>query len=104
MAEVSCPAGTIGLVVPFILIDPLVSGGTATPISNAISATSVTWLAQNGLRRQLTLSQSVSATFTYVFSAGDTRSPHIEEGVLEVAFGTNRFYSTTFDVNIFPYF
>lgn len=104
MAEVSCAVSTIGLVVPFVLIDPVGSGGSGIPLSNAVSITSVVWVAHNGKRRALALSQPISATFTYTMSAGDTRMPHIEEGYLEVAFGTNLFCTSTFSVNIFQHF
>ncbi len=110
MAEVSFAVSTIGLVIPFCLVDPVTSSFEgSTPISNAIAATSVVWVANNGKRRPLTLSQSVSATFTYTVSAADSRAPHIEEGCLEVTFGAspgvvNRFYTATFSVNVFQHF
>ena len=110
MAEVSFAVGTIGLVIPFCLINPLLPDAeTSIPISNALAANTVVWVAQDGRRRPLTLSQSVSATFTYVVSAGDSRVPHIEEGRVEITFGippgvVNRFFTSAFDVNVYQLF
>lgn len=105
MAEVSFAVSTVGLVIPFALIDPLASGAIgSTPISNAVAVTSATWVAQSGKRRPLTLSQAVSATFTYVVSAGDSRFPHIETGILEIAFDDNRFWTSSFAVNVYQHF
>lgn len=96
-ADVSCTVGTIGLVVPFVVTD----GGY--PISNAISAI-VTWLAQDGKQRPLTLNTPVSAEFIYIMSAWDTRAPHREEGYLRVSYDTNTFYTSFFTVSINPHF
>lgn len=105
MAEVSFAVSTIGLVIPFSLINLPLSGASGTiPISNAINATSVTWISQRGEQRPLTLSQAVSATFTYVISASDSRSPHIEEGYLEVAFGEHKFSTSTFAMRVHQHF
>lgn len=105
MAVVSFAVSTVGLVIPFALINlPLSGASEVTPISNAINATSVVWVSQNGKRRPLTLSQALSATFTYVVSAGDSQSPHIEEGYLEVAFDTNIFSTSAFDMQVHQHF
>jgi hypothetical protein len=105
MAEVSFAVSTIGLIIPFCLIDPLLSGMTGgIPISNAIHVTTATWIAHNGKRRPLTLSQAVSATWTYQISAGDSRTPHIEEGYLEVRFAENTFHTSTFRMSVYQHF
>ena len=105
MAEVSFAVSTVGLVIPFALINPVASGDVGyVPISNAVAVTSVTWIAHNGQRRPLTLSQPISATFTYTVSAGDSRTPHIEEGYLEVTFGDNRFMTSTFRMVVHQHF
>ena len=105
MAEVSFAVSTIGLVIPFSLIDPLASGATSgTPLSNALSITSATWIAQNGKHRPLTLSQASFALFTYVISAGDSRVPHIEEGYLEVRYEGNAFMTSNFRMNVYQHF
>ena len=105
MAEVSFAVNTIGLVIPFCLIDPFLSGGGGgLPISNAINVTTATWIAHNGKRRPLTLSQAVSATFTYIVSASDSRSPHIEEGYIEVRFDEHTFATSSFKINVYQHF
>ena len=104
MAEVSLAVSTIGLIIPFILTDPAVSGTAPQPISNAVSVTSVIWVTNTGRQRTLTLSQPVSATWTYVTSLADTRTVHIEEGYLQIAFGTNVFYSSSFMMSIHGHF
>ena len=104
MAEVSFAVSTIGLVIPFVLTDPPISGFGAVPISNATLVTSCTWLNNRGQGRILTLSQAVSATFTYVVSGYDSRVAHVEEGYLEVKFGTNAFYTSSFLMTVFQHF
>ena len=103
-AAFSCPVSTVGLVLPFVLTDPpTLEGFTGIPVSNAESAT-VTWLNQHGGRRLLTLSNADSATFTYILSMADTRSPHIEEGVLQVSIGTAVFFTSAFLFRVNPHF
>ena len=110
MSEISFAVGTIGLVIPFCLINPLLPDASSSiPISNALAANTVVWVAHNGKRRPLTLSQPVSATFTYVVSADDSRMPHVEEGRVEITFGSppgvvNRFYTSAFGVNVYQHF
>jgi hypothetical protein len=105
MAAVSFAVSTIGLVIPFCLIDPLVSGSEGgVPISNAIQITSATWVAHDGRQRPLTLSQPISALFTYQLTAADSRTPHIEEGYVEVRFAEKTFKTGTFAVNCFQSF
>jgi len=100
----SCFQSTVGLVLPFVLVDPPVAPATqGEPISNAESAV-VTWINQQGLRRVLILSYSPSAVFTYTLSMGDTRSPHFEMGYLEVAFGASKFPTSAFALNVIPHF
>lgn len=102
--EFTCAASTVGLVLPFILVDPPVAGATTSvPISNAESAT-VVWLSQSGQRRPLQLSYAESATFTYTLSMGDTRTPHSESGVLQVTFGTGVFFTSAFQFVVAPHF
>ena len=81
-SDISFAAGTIGLVLPFILTE------NGYPISNAISAT-VTWMASDGQQRPLTLASPISAVFTYTVSANDWRTPRRETGYLRVSYGTN---------------
>lgn len=105
MAAVSFAVSTIGLIIPFCLIDPLLSGmSSGTPISNAVAITSAIWVAHNGRRRPLVLSQAMSATFTYQISSVDSRTPHIEEGYIEVHFAENTFHTSTFQVNVYQHF
>lgn len=102
--EFTCAASTVGLVLPFILVDPPVPPATeGLPISNAESAT-VVWLSQSGQRRPLQLSYAESATFTYTLSMGDTRIPHSESGVLQVTFGTGVFFTSAFQFVVAPHF
>jgi len=96
-SDISFPAGTIGLVVPFVLLD------NGVPISNAVSAT-VTWIAQNGVQRLLSLSSPVSAVFTYRISANDSRTAHTELGYLMVSYGSNAFPTGVFTVNVTAHF
>ena len=96
-SDVSYVVSTIGLIIPFCITD----GGV--PISNALSA-SVTWVAQNGTQRALTLTTPVSAIFTYQTTIKDARTPHREQGYLMVSFGVNVFYTSSFTVNIVPHF
>lgn len=93
MSELSFYMGTIGLVLPFVVTEH------GLPISNAQSAT-VTWLNNRGVQRHLTLTSPVSAEFCYTTSAGEFRTPHIEEGVLRVSFYTNVFYTSSFTTRI----
>lgn len=86
MADVSFPAGTIGLVIPFVLED------NGAPLSNAQSAT-VTWLGDDGSARLLSLASAVSAEFTYVTSATEFTFPTQFKSVLRVSFGGNVFYA-----------
>ena len=95
MAEVSFPVSTVGLIVPFVLTNEGFSGNVGSLVSNAISITSCVWISERGVRRALTLSQSVSATFTYTISAGDSRFPHVEAGYLEVVYGGNVFFGVS---------
>jgi hypothetical protein len=105
MAEVSFAVSTIGLIIPFCLYDPIASAtGEKIPISNAIAITSATWVAHNGRRRPLTLSQAISATFVYQVSAMDSRTAHIEEGYLEICFAENVFATSSFQMCVFPHF
>jgi len=97
-ADISCTISTVGLLIPFVLTDPI-----GTPISNALSA-NVTWISQDGKQRPLTLTIPASAVFVYTTSIADTRSPHHEEGYLAVSFGSNVFFTSSFTVNVLPHF
>ena len=106
MADVafSCAVSTVGLILPFILTDPPLSAGLpGNPISNAASA-SVTWITATGGRRGLALSSPTSAVFTYTTSMGDTRSPRLEEGYLEVTIGGAVFPTSSFLFRVIPHF
>ncbi len=96
---ISLAQGTIGLVIPFVITDP----GTSTPISNAGSA-SITWINPLNFRRPLVLSSVGSAVFTWTITAQDSRLARIEDGVLAISFGTNLFYSSSFQMSVHPRF
>ena len=105
MAEVSFPVSTVGLVIPFVLTEEGFVDGQGAVLSNAVSITSCIWVSERGMRRELTMSQPVSATFTYTISAGDSRFPHVEAGYLEVRYGTNVFFGiSSFMMNIHQHF
>lgn len=100
----SCFVSTVGLVLPFVLTDPVLAAGMAgTPISNAASA-SVTWINQQGLRRVLAYSNETSAVFTYTLSAGDTRTAHQEQGYLVVSIGTAVYPTAPFLFRVVDHF
>jgi hypothetical protein len=95
--DVSCIVSTVGLVIPFVVLD----GGL--PISNALSAT-VVWISQRGISRTLTLESPVSASFIYTTSAHDFRTPMTEEGYLAVRFPGSEFPTQPFTVRIHGHF
>lgn|SRR3990167_5089106 len=101
MAEVSFVVSTVGLTIPFVITEPN-EFGSYVPISNALSST-VTWHANDGRRRALTLTTPVSAVFTYTVSARDWMTPHTEVGRCFVSFGTNGFWTGKFGVTITPH-
>lgn len=96
-SDVSFAVSTIGLIIPFIVTE------NGYPISNAVSA-NVTWIAQNGVTRPLTLSIPVSAVFVYQVSLADSRIPHLEQGYLRVSYNTTVFYTSSFTINVVPHF
>ena len=96
-SDVSFAVSTVGLIIPFVVTD------NGIPISNALSA-NVTWIAQNGVQRPLTLTIPVSAVFVYQTTIKDSRVPHTEQGYLQVSYGTNVFYTSSFTVNVVPHF
>jgi len=98
-SDVSFTLGTVGLVLPFVVTDK----ATGLPISNALSAT-VTWVAQNGVRRPLTLEVPASAVYVYTVSAGDFRTPRREVGRLFVDYGVTEFWTSNFTVAVHPVF
>ena len=98
-SDVSFAVGTIGLLIPFIITDP--AGGD--PLSNALSA-NVVWIAQNGIQRPLTLLTPASAVFVYRVVLRDSRIAHTEQGYLQVSYGPNVFYTSSFTVNVAPHF
>ncbi len=103
-AAFSCFVSTIGLVLPFVLLDPPTTDGEpGVPISNAESA-SVTWVNQQGIRRPLTYSNQEAALFTYVLSSGDTRSPHQEQGYLQVSLGAAVYMTSAFLFRVIDHF
>lgn len=102
MPDIAVAVSTVGLVVPFILTDPALSGASALPISNAGSVT-CTWMNPYGVARALTLSQTLSATFAYTLSTGDTRVPHLEEGWLRVSLGSATYFTSAFTMIILPH-
>ena len=97
----SCMVSTVGLVLPFILVDPPLADAVA--ISNATSVTAV-WLTHDGRRRPLVASQVGSAVFTYTLSMGDTRSPRSELGYLEITIGATVFPTSHFTFLVRPHF
>ena len=97
----SCAVSTVGLVLPFILVDPPLVDAIA--VSNAQSATCV-WITQDGRRRPLAVSNAGSAVFTYTVSMGDTRSPKSERGYLEVTIGDTVFPTSHFVFLVTPHF
>lgn len=105
-AAFSCMVSTIGLTLPFVLLDPgSVSGLPGAPISNAASVQAIVWVNQQGHRRALAYSNEISAVFTYTLSAQDTRSPHVETGYLEITFGGGTVVMTShFTFNVTPHF
>lgn len=98
----SCMVSTVGLVLPFILVDPPLADAIA--ISNAVSVAAITWITQDGRRRPLTASNATSAIFTYTLSMGDTRSPRSEIGYLEITIGETVFPTSHFTFVIRPHF
>jgi hypothetical protein len=98
----SCMVSTVGLVLPFILVDPPLDDGVA--ISNAQSVTACVWITQEGIRRPLVLSNTGSAIFTYTVSMGDTRTPKSERGYLEVTIGQAVFPTSHFVFLVTPHF
>ncbi len=103
MAEVSFAVSTIGLLIPFVLVDPMVSGADPVPISNPLSATA-TWISMNGRQRPLTLQTPASAVFVYTVSAGDSRTAHVEEGYIQLSYSTNVYSTSYFTMNVFKHF
>lgn len=102
-SDVSFAMSTVGLIIPFVITDGIDASGMPIPISNSLSA-NVTWIAQNGVQRPLTLTIPVSAVFIYQVTLRDSRTPHTEQGYLQVSFGTNVFYTSSFTVNVAPHF
>ena len=98
----SCAVSTVGLVLPFILVDPPLENGVA--MSNAQSVTACVWITQEGIRRPLVLSNTQSAIFTYTVSMGDTRTAKSERGYLEVTIGGNVFPTSHFVFHVVPHF
>lgn len=96
-ADISCIVSTVGLVIPFVVLD------NGVPISNALSAT-VIWMSQRGIQRTLTLESPVSASFIYVTSAEDFRVPMTEQGYLAVRFTGAEFPTQPFTVRIHGHF
>ena len=108
MAEISFAVSTVGLVIPFILteytgVSDVYGSAVYAPISYALSC-NVTWIANNGTHRTLTLSNGPSAVFTYTISSFDYQAPRNELGQLRVSVGTNVFWvASMFTVNVFPH-
>ena len=88
MAEVSFVVSTIGLVIPFVVQEQ------GVPVSNALSAI-VTWIAEDGRHRPLTLLTPTSAVFIYTLSAFAYQTPRHETGQLRVSYGTNEFWTVS---------
>ena len=95
MALLSFSAGTIGLQVDFAIQEQ------GEPLADATSAT-VTWMAQDGRNRLLTLTNDPDAIFSYILSAGDYPSPRYETGMLRVSIGSTRFWQGPFTVAVLP--
>ena len=95
MATVSFMAGTVGLQLDFALQEngqALVGAGSAQ----------VVWIAQDGRRRPLSITDTPNAIFSYVLSVGDYPSPRYETGMLQVSIGTTRFWQGPFTVAVTP--
>lgn len=95
MATVSFMAGTVGLQLDFAVLEQ------GQPFQDASSAT-VTWIAQDGRNRLLTLTDDPNAIFSYILSAGDYPSPRYETGMLRVSFESTRFWQGPFTVAVTP--
>jgi hypothetical protein len=108
MAEISFAVSTVGLVIPFVLteytgVSDVYGSAIYEPISYAQSCV-VTWIANNGVRRVLTLNYPASAVFTYTISQFDYQAPRRELGQLQVSVGPHVFWvASTFTVNVFPH-
>lgn len=95
MALFSFIAGTIGLRLDFVVT------ALGDPPAEATSAT-VTWIAQDGRRRPLALTDDVRAIFSYTLSAGDYPAPRWETGILQVSIATACFWQGPFTVAVTP--
>ena len=103
MADLSMYAGNIGDTLQFIVQSaPPTAEGSATVYN--LSGAVVTWLAEDGIARPLTIASAASGVVTYTTSAGDFPSPLTQRGQLRVSAGTGRFYSSYFTVQIYANF
>ncbi len=96
MALLSFVAGTVNLQLPFVVTDPY-----GDVLTNATSAT-VTWLAEDGRYRPLTLVVATSAVFAYILSGSDYPGPRYEHGQLRVSIGISTYWLPAFTVAVMP--
>ena len=96
MALLSFVAGTVNLQLPFVVTDPY-----GDLLTNATSAT-VTWLAEDGRSRPLTLVGATSAVFAYTLSASDYPGPRYERGQLRVSIGVSVYWLPVFTLAATP--
>ena len=96
MADLSFVAGTVNLQLPFVVTDPY-----GAVLANATSAT-VTWLADDGRSRPLTLVVATSAVFAYTLSARDYPGPRYERGQLRVSIGISTYWLSAFTLAVRP--
>ena len=90
-------AGTTGQRLDFVVPDPV-----GVLLSNPGSA-SVTWIAPDGRRRTLTLTNAVSSLFTYTLSLGDYPGARYERGQLLVSIGTSSYWLSGFTLHVLPH-
>lgn len=103
MADLSLFAGNVGDVLQFIMHSaPPTAEGSATVYN--LSGAVVTWLAEDGVQRALTIASAASGLCQYTTSLGDFPSPLTQRGQLRVSAGTGRFFSSHFSVQIHPNF
>ena len=92
MAEVSLFAAEIGKALNFIIT----SGGTVLDLTGG----NLTMLLNNGEQYSATVVSALSGTVQYTVSAGDFQDGFNKRhtGQFRLSFGTNRFYTSTFEL------
>jgi len=101
MATISLVAEQIGDVLTFTVISAAPNGGADTPLN--LSGATVTWMANNGVNRVLTIASAGSGTATYTTSAADFPHPTRQTGQLRISFTSTRFFTRpAFDLVVMP--